>query len=137
LPCPATPRPIHSGKHLGFNPDDAFDEATRDDVTNPVAGGVIGAVPGLTAERRPAKELNYSRSAPMVKDGLANVANNRTFGGYAPRLWNGTINPFVDTADCGRATAPGVFGFRARTTITDHPPSRPSPLSPAPGPPVP
>ncbi|MBL9210112.1 MAG: TonB-dependent receptor [Opitutaceae bacterium] len=74
-----------------------LEEATRNDVTNQVAGGVIGAIARLPGEWRLAADINYSKSSQKVDYGLANFANNTTFGGYAPLLWNGTINPFVDT----------------------------------------
>lgn len=75
----------------------SVDEATHNDVTNQSAGGVVGAIVRLPAEWRLAADVNYSKSSQKVHYGLANFANNTTFGGYAPLLWNGTINPFVDT----------------------------------------
>ena len=73
------------------------DEASHNDIVNQVSGGVVGAVVKLPAEWRLAADVNYSQSRQKVSYGLANFFNNTTFGGFAPLLWNGTINPFVDT----------------------------------------
>ena len=75
----------------------SFDEATHNDITNQVAGGVVGGLLKLPAEWRLAADVNYSRSTQKVSYGLANFFNNATFGGFAPLLWTGAINPFVDT----------------------------------------
>lgn len=75
----------------------SVDEATDNDVSNTAAGGVIGALLKLPGDWRLAADVNYSKSSQKVHYGLANFANATTFGGYAPLLWNGTVNPFVDT----------------------------------------
>jgi outer membrane receptor protein involved in Fe transport len=64
---------------------------------NQSAGGVIRGLVKLPWEWRLAADVNYSVSRQKVFYGLGNFANNTTFGAYAPLLWNGTVNPFVDT----------------------------------------
>lgn len=73
------------------------DEASHNDITNASAGGVFGGLVKLPGEWRLAANVNYSVSKQKVSYGLANFANNTTFGGYAPLLWTGAVNPFVDT----------------------------------------
>jgi len=75
----------------------AADEASHNDITNQVAAGVMGGLLKLPGEWRLAADVNYSRSSQKVSYGLANFFNATTFGGYAPLLWTGAINPFVDT----------------------------------------
>lgn len=41
--------------------------------------------------------MNYSVTSQKVHYQLMNFANNTTFGGNAPLLWSGAVNPFVDT----------------------------------------
>ncbi len=72
-------------------------EASHNDVINQSAGGVFGALVKLPREWRLAADVNYSVSSQKVHYGLGNFANNTTFGGYAPLLWTGVVNPFVDT----------------------------------------
>lgn len=72
-------------------------QATPNDVANQVAGGVFGALVKLPAEWRLAADVNYSVTSQKVHYKLMNFANNSTFGGNAPLLWSGVVNPFVDT----------------------------------------
>jgi outer membrane receptor protein involved in Fe transport len=74
-----------------------LDQAAHNDVSNQVSGGVIGALFKLPGDWRLAADANYSVTAQKVSYGLMNLANNTTFGGNAPLLWTGAINPFVDT----------------------------------------
>ncbi len=74
-----------------------LDQAAHNDVSNQVAGGVVGALLKLPGDWRLAADANYSVTAQKVSYGLMNLANNTTFGGNAPQLWTGAINPFVDT----------------------------------------
>ncbi len=71
--------------------------AVDNDVANRVSGGVVGVLFKLPAEWRLAADANYSVTAQKVGYQLMNFANNTTFGGNAPLLWTGVINPFVDT----------------------------------------
>ncbi len=73
------------------------EQATPNDVANQVAGGVFGTLIKLPAEWRLAADVNYSVTSQKVHYKLMNFANNSTFGGNAPLLWSGAINPFVDT----------------------------------------
>jgi iron complex outermembrane recepter protein len=76
------------------------DEATHNDIMNQSAGGVFGGLLKLPGEWRLAGDVNYSVSRQKVFYGLGNFnfpAAGNVFGGYAPLLWNGTVNPFVDT----------------------------------------
>ena len=73
------------------------DEASHNDIINQSGGGVLGGLVKLPGEWRLAADVNYSVSKQKVHYGLGNFANNTTFGGYAPLLWTGAINPFVDT----------------------------------------
>ena len=57
----------------------------------------VGTLVRLPGDWRLAADANYSVSAQKVSYGLMNLVNNSTFGGYAPLLWSGVINPFVDT----------------------------------------
>ncbi len=75
----------------------SVDEASHNDIMNQSAGGVFGALVKLPGEWRLAGDVNYSVSKQKVHYGLANFFNATTFGGYAPLLWRGDINPFVDT----------------------------------------
>jgi iron complex outermembrane recepter protein len=75
----------------------SVNEATHNDITNQAAGGVFGGLMKLPGEWRLAADVNYSVSSQKVSYGLGNFANNTTFGGYAPLLWTGAVNPFVDT----------------------------------------
>ncbi len=75
----------------------SIDQATHNDVTNQVAGGVFGGLLKLPGEWRLAADVNYSVTSQKVSYGLMNLVNNTTFGGNAPLLWTGTLNPFVDT----------------------------------------
>ncbi|MBL9200207.1 MAG: TonB-dependent receptor [Opitutaceae bacterium] len=75
----------------------SLDQATHNDVANQVSGGVVGALLKLPGDWRLAADANYSVTAQKVSYGLMNMANNTTFGGNAPLLWTGAINPFVDT----------------------------------------
>lgn len=75
----------------------SVDQATHNDVSNQVAGGVFGGLLKLPVEWRLAADVNYSVTSQKVHYGLMNLANNTTFGGYAPLLWTGALNPFVDT----------------------------------------
>ncbi len=75
----------------------SVDEASHNDIINQSAGGVFGALVKLPGEWRLAGDVNYSVSKQKVSYGLANFANNNAFGGYAPLLWTGVVNPFVDT----------------------------------------
>lgn len=74
-----------------------LDQAAHNDVSNQVSGGVIGALFKLPGDWRLAADANYSVTAQKVSYGLMNMTNNTTFGGNAPLLWTGAINPFVDT----------------------------------------
>ncbi len=73
------------------------DEASHNDITNQAGGGVFGGLVKLPGEWRLAGDVNYSVSKQKVSYGLGNFANTTTFGGYAPLLWTGVVNPFVDT----------------------------------------
>ncbi len=73
------------------------EQASPNNVGNQVSGGVLGALVKLPGEWRLAADANYSVTAQKVSYGLMNLANNTTFGGNAPLLWTGVINPFVDT----------------------------------------
>jgi len=75
----------------------SVNEASHNDIINQSAGGVFGGLVKLPGEWRLAADVNYSVSKQKVHYGLGNFANNTTFGGYAPLLWTGAINPFVDT----------------------------------------
>jgi iron complex outermembrane receptor protein len=78
----------------------SVDEASHNDIMNQSAGGVFGAIVKLPREWRLAADVNYSVSRQKVSYGLGNFnfpAAGHVFGGYAPLLWNGTVNPFVDT----------------------------------------
>lgn len=75
----------------------SVDEASHNDIMNQSAGGVFGTLVKLPREWRLAADVNYSVSRQKVFYGLGNFANNTTFGGFAPLLWTGAINPFVDT----------------------------------------
>ncbi len=75
----------------------SIDQATHNDVSNQVAGGVFGGLLKLPADWRLAADVNYSVTSQKVHYGLMNLANNTTFGGNAPLLWTGALNPFVDT----------------------------------------
>ena len=88
------------------------DQATHNDIGNQVAGGVLGTLIKLPADWRLAADANYSVTAQKVSYGLMNFANNSTFGGNAPLLWTGAINPFVDTI----ANPPGVERYYGEWT---------------------
>jgi iron complex outermembrane receptor protein len=75
----------------------SVDEASHNDIMNQSAGGVFGALVKLPHEWRVAADVNYSVSRQKVSYGLGNFFNNTTFGGFAPQLWTGAVNPFVDT----------------------------------------
>ena len=72
-------------------------QSAHNDVLNQVANAVIGGVVKLPAEWRLAADVNYSVNAQKVSYALMNMANTTTFGGYQGLLFNGAINPFVDT----------------------------------------
>ena len=72
-------------------------QASRNDISNQSANAVLGAVVKLPGDWRAAADCNYSVSAQKVFYDLMNLANATTFGGNATLLYNGTINPFVDT----------------------------------------
>ena len=72
-------------------------QASRNDITNQSANAVIGAVVKLPRDWRAAVDCNYSVSSQKVFYDLMNLANATTFGGNATLLYNGTLNPFVDT----------------------------------------
>jgi iron complex outermembrane receptor protein len=88
------------------------DQAAHNDVGNQVSGGVLGALIKLPADWRLAADANYSVTAQKVSYGLMNFVNNSTFGGNAPLLWTGAINPFVDTI----ANPPDVERFYGEWT---------------------
>ena len=75
----------------------SVNEASHNDITNQVAGGVFGGLVKLPGEWRLAADVNYSVSAQKVSYGLANFANTTTFGGYQSLFFTGAVNPFVDT----------------------------------------
>ncbi len=74
-----------------------YAQSPHNDVGNQVSNGVVGGVVKLPREWRLAADLNYSVTAQKVSYGLGNFANTTTFGGYQGLLFNGTVNPFVDT----------------------------------------
>ncbi|MEI6467790.1 MAG: TonB-dependent receptor, partial [Verrucomicrobiota bacterium] len=88
------------------------DQASHNDIGTQVAGGVLGTLIKLPADWRLAADANYSVTAQKVSYGLMNFANNSTFGGNAPLLWTGAINPFVDTI----ANPPGVERYYGEWT---------------------
>lgn len=72
-------------------------QSAHNDVSNQVSNVVFGGVLKLPREWRLAADVNYSVNAQKVSYALMNLANTTTFGGYQGLLFNGTINPFVDT----------------------------------------
>ncbi len=72
-------------------------QSAHNDVNNQVSNVVFGGVVKLPREWRLAADVNYSVTAQKVSYALMNLANTTTFGGYQGLLFDGTINPFVDT----------------------------------------
>jgi iron complex outermembrane recepter protein len=72
-------------------------QSVPNDVANWVGGGVVGALLKLPAEWRVAADVNYSVTSQKIDYPLMNLTNATTFGGNAPLLWTGALNPFVDS----------------------------------------
>jgi outer membrane receptor protein involved in Fe transport len=72
-------------------------QSVPNDVANWVGGGVLGALLKLPGEWRLAADVNYSVTSQKIDYPLMNLTNATTFGGNAPLLWTGVLNPFVDT----------------------------------------
>lgn len=72
-------------------------QSAHNDPTNQVSNVVFGGVVKLPREWRLAADVNYSVSAQKVSYAVMNMANTANFGGQQGLLFNGTINPFVDT----------------------------------------